>query len=142
MTGVKRLYNACYAGKLDKVKQLVEENDVDINAVFGKDSSPPLIGAIYGGHIEVVRYLLNCDGCDIERTEYHGETPPFKACRESTIDMVSLLIEYGTKVSSPSNVGYTLLWDASFNCEKDNVNKLLEHNVEANQTSKDGRSPM
>ena len=59
----KRLLHAARHGNLEEVRQLIQENDVDINC---KDSygNNPLKLACFKGHFEVVKTLID-HGVDV-----------------------------------------------------------------------------
>ena len=54
----KSLFNLCKKGDLNKVKNLIEIEDVDLN-LRDKWDSTPLYYACLCGHIELVQYLLS-----------------------------------------------------------------------------------
>lgn len=75
------------------VKQLVENDDIDINAVNGK-IGPALVSASYGGHKEIVRFLLD-KGADINIRDEKGTTPLMNAVIGEKPEIVRILLERG-----------------------------------------------
>ena len=57
--GYTPLYGACYAGHLDVVKILVERLPNLLMQPTETDRSVPLHAGIFGGKIEVLKYLLS-----------------------------------------------------------------------------------
>jgi hypothetical protein len=69
------LYSAARSGHLPVVRMLVEEFGADVNRRNeSEDGSSPLHGACYGGHGDVVRYLLQ-RGADASRKNNYKERP-------------------------------------------------------------------
>lgn len=67
----KSLFNLCKKGDLNKVKNLIEIEDVDLN-LRDKWDSTPLYYACLCGHIELVQYLLS-NGARCDANTFDGE---------------------------------------------------------------------
>jgi len=80
-------------GDIDLVKQLVENNDIDINATNGK-IGPALVSASYGGHKEVVEFLIY-KNADINIKDEKGTTPLMNATVGEKAETVKLLLKKG-----------------------------------------------
>ena len=90
-------YIVMYASrrKWEKVKDLVENTDVDINSInFARTTA--LYHAALQGNTLMVEYLLS-KGADINRVVGHeiGDSPLLSAVREGYVDTAKLLIEKG-----------------------------------------------
>ncbi len=68
----------------------------------------PLHSAVAGGHLEVVRALLE-RSADVNATQEGGFTPIHGAAQNGQLAMVKLLLEYGADASAASNDGKTAL---------------------------------
>ena len=84
---------ASVRGDFPLVKQLFESGGIEINAVNGK-IGPALAGASYGGHKEVVQFLLD-NGADINIRDENGTTPLMNAVIGEKTEIVKLLLERG-----------------------------------------------
>jgi len=91
------LHVASRVGNLNIVKRLVELG-ADINKAAGTYEAGPLITAISGGYIEIVKYFLLL-GAMIDFSEPF-RNPIFVAIYDGRLDIVKLLVEHGvdTKV--------------------------------------------
>lgn len=115
-SGMTALGYACLNGKLNAVKFLVEKG-ADINGKYRDDKSP-LILAVKGNHLQVVRFL--CDrGANLTT-----DNPLLNACRLEQVSpqIVEVLCEKGADVSFISRLYGSLLhaviWDNKTGAEK------------------------
>ncbi len=102
---------AAMNGNLRKVKESYAEG-VDINATAGFEGctvSPALIEAAGGGHLEVVKFLLD-KGADINvRSWNSNETPIMSATWSGHAKVIKVFIEKGADVNAVDSKGRTAL---------------------------------
>ncbi|HSI84501.1 MAG TPA: ankyrin repeat domain-containing protein [Candidatus Methylacidiphilales bacterium] len=94
------LHKACDDGDLEKVKELVAQGAA-VDSSSGKYKFTPLTAAAGGGHLEVLKFLLenkaNPDLADIQ-----GSTPLLHACWNDKTECALALMEAGANVSQGS----------------------------------------
>lgn len=95
--------NAAEKGRLDKIKELLEQDPHLINAV-DKDMYTPLHRACYGDHFEVVKYLIE-KGANIA-AETDLKWQPLHSCVQwNHVECAAYLIQCGADVNAPSEGG-------------------------------------
>ncbi|MGX2981911.1 ankyrin repeat domain-containing protein [Helicobacter sp. 23-1045] len=122
------IYDSARDGDLDKVKQLVEQQGVDVNAVHIDElglSSNALNIASYQGHLEIVKYLIS-KGANVNAKDSFGWTALISASSNGKLELVKYLISKGADVKAKSNDGYTALMSASFDGHLEVVKVLVE----------------
>lgn len=107
------LERAAKAGQLDKVQALVEAG-ADVNGVDAETiwERTPLMVAVTGGHLEVVRYLLS-KGADVTRQgDATGTSPLSEAAQQGHAEVVAALLAAGAAPDFNADVqGRTpLIW--------------------------------
>jgi ankyrin repeat protein len=106
-----RIVGAAEQGDLEAVKALIKQgrsiNERESKAKFGWT---PLIAAIYQGHTNVVRYLLDA-GADPNLGGKNGETPLMWATAkgDDNIEIVEALLSHGARVRLANSNGATAL---------------------------------
>uniref|UniRef100_A0A915HP45 Protein kinase domain-containing protein n=1 Tax=Romanomermis culicivorax TaxID=13658 RepID=A0A915HP45_ROMCU len=97
------LHVACYNGKLEIVKQLVQRTGIDSLTKENLFSETPLHwsvnAATYGKSIELVSFLLRQPGVDINYQGQDGHTALHSACYHGHIRLVQFLLENGADPS-------------------------------------------
>ena len=74
-----KLHKACQNGKIEKVKKLTLESNLDVNEQ-DTNSNTPLHIAVTNGHINIVEYLLTLEEIDLEIRNNNGDTAFDIAC--------------------------------------------------------------
>ena len=88
-----KCYTACYDGKLEEVKRVVNQPNqppLDVNAEIHGGTA--FAAAVQNGHLEIVRFLCSI-GADVDRPIHDGATPVFIAAYRGYVDIVKFLIE-------------------------------------------------
>jgi len=106
--GATALWAAACAGHLKVVKTLVKAG-ADVNKVT-QSHSTPLRAACYGGHTEVVRFLLSkAADVDVNLSNKFDNTCLMIAAFKGHREIVRLLLENGAKVNAGAKCGSTAL---------------------------------
>ena len=121
------LFKAAQEGKLDTVKHLAKQRDVNINAKTKYGWTPINIAAL-NGRLDVVKYLYEKYHADVEIKDNGGCTPLNNAARNGKLDVVKYLIENcNAYVETKDKLcGYTPIYNASNNGFLDVVKYLYE----------------
>ncbi|EWZ33953.1 hypothetical protein FOZG_13637 [Fusarium oxysporum Fo47] len=107
------LFLAIAKFKLDIVKELVEQFNVDVNERDGMGRTP-LSRAVDAGHEETVEYLLSNKTIQVDAADKDGLTPLWRALKQfgptRTLSIAASLIRRAN-INTPNNTGeYPLLW--------------------------------
>ena len=89
--GLTPLGAACKNKRFEIVKILSQRQDIDVNAL--SKGSTPLVNAVYGGCINIVKHLLKQDKIQVNLCDDTGQTPLAAACRKGNIELVKLLTQ-------------------------------------------------
>ena len=79
---IENLFDACIAGDIQTVRNIVYSKEVDINDTY--NGTTPLMWAIYRNHTDVVRYLLTQPELQLDKRDSYGTTALHWACRNIT----------------------------------------------------------
>ena len=149
---VNALCAAASAGRIEEIKKLSREG---VNALEGDyDFRTPLHLAAEEGHAEVVTFLLQLPGCDIDVQDRWGTTPLTGAENAGRSEIAALLRERGAKRTGEVIVrrrsqaggllagteGASLIKAASVGCLAELQKLLKDHNV--NECDYDSRYPL
>ena len=104
LTGcISPLATATYKGQMDMVRELLNNKDIDINEITACDMTSPTMGytplmcAVEGGHIEIVKLLLS-KGADVNTKSGRG-TALHVAVERGHAEIVRLLLDNGADLS-------------------------------------------
>ena len=133
-----KLLNAIYKGaSIDYIKFLIWAGaDVNHMAVmpYADDSkhyrkiSPLMMHAIDLGQIEIVKFLLQQPGIEVNKTDIHGETALIKAAWSNQAEIVRLLLQHeDIDVNKAEPYGRTPLQWAVTRVNHDLIFVLLQH---------------
>lgn len=108
-------------------KQLIKAGDLEKFINMEDDTkATPLILAVLGGNLEIVKHLLN-HGANINHRNWQGHSALQYACSKSKHDIVHLLLERNADVNIVDHRGDTCLHRlASIGCEA-MITVLLKH---------------
>ena len=94
-------WRACFhEGDVEKVKGFIAAG-VDINGRAPCSGGAPLDSAICGGHMDLVRYLVNA-GADVNGVGYDDGTPLAAAASQGSVEAVELLLANGADANLAS----------------------------------------
>ncbi|CCF60220.1 hypothetical protein KAFR_0J01540 [Kazachstania africana CBS 2517] len=105
--GSTKLHTACNKGKYDIVKQILEDDEIDIHDRDNAGNTP-LHEAALGGHLDIVKLLLqynaeiNCISFESDR-----DTPLTDAANNGHVDVIKYLLRHGADPTHVNTAGLT-----------------------------------
>ena len=137
-----KCYTACYDGKLEEVKRVVNQPNqpkLDVNAeIHGGTAFAG--AAVQNGHLEIVRFLCSI-GADVDRPIHDGATPVFIAAYRGYVDIVKFLIEKGADLERPNSKGNTPFFICCQHCRLDIAELLADRGVALEPVNEAGSTP-
>ncbi|KAJ5933712.1 hypothetical protein N7454_006041 [Penicillium verhagenii] len=134
------LSTASSRGHLPTVQLLLERGAcVDVPQDYSYWS--PLYWALFHGHIDVFRILLEHDS-DVSFTTSDGFTPLLYTAEKGYLEAASLLLEKGADIESKMNKGYSSLAIASQHGHIEVVRLLLTKGADIESTTDEGWSSL
>ncbi len=139
------LHLACYNGQGEAVRVLLENPDIDINAVNDMGVTA-LHMAVESANIRITEMLIKA-GADIEERDNNGDTFLHMAARQKKIQLVHILVKNGIDVSAANKFGETPLICACKANEyqkpsSDIVSLLLEYGAEVDTLDAAGHTAL
>lgn len=143
----QQLFNAIQKKDIDKIKMLLKDDDLNINAYDNKGLTP-LICAIKKRHLEIVNLLCKYKGIDIHKCDksHLKMTPLAYAVQDDYAEMVALLLKHkacayvGNKGKNKGNTPFLMAcWDNKKNAI-DIMELLLGSGISINQVDGNGFS--
>jgi ankyrin repeat protein len=125
MSPTKSIWELAEEGDLQGVVGLVQE-DAGLVDAENEEGKTPLIEACEGGHLEVVRWLLD-RGADINHQGNGGCTTLYWASNTEHTPVVRLLLEKGADPTIANTYDVTPLIVASYEGHTEIVRCLLDH---------------
>jgi len=135
-SGQTLVARACASGKLEIVKQRLEERPDDLNEGDHAQNTP-LHTASIAGHADIVKFLLSA-GCAVDPVNVARDTPLHDAIDNGHLDVVILLLEAGANPRKANGKGedpYDLVEE-----DTDVTDELREAILAAKQKTNDRRS--
>ena len=86
----QNLFRFCFAGNVDKLKQLLRTVNIDVNVA--DKQGPPLSFAAYLGYGGIVSELLSRPGINVNLAQQAGATPLYLAVQQGHVEVVRLLL--------------------------------------------------
>jgi len=134
---VQPLYYTALIGFIDATNELITKGENV--SVTGGYYGNPLCAASVNGHLEVVKFLVEEGGADVESKSNTGRTALSFAAYNGRLDVVEFLVEEGgADVESKDNYGQTPLSFAAAMGRLEAVKFLVEQGG-ADVESKDGK---
>ena len=87
-------------------------------------------GAAFGGHVEVLKLLLDCGG-DVNKVSNTGQTPLYAAAEEGHVAVIKLLLGRGAGVNKADTSGKTPVYIASARGKAEAAHVLLKAGADA-----------
>ena len=134
------LYYAALCGFLELVEHLTLKYPQHASARGGFWGTP-LHSASFGGHLQVVRYLLQ-HGVNVNVRDSENDTPLLLASFKGHLDVVQCLLKHGADMNLLDfEHAAPLTWAAHFG-HVNVVRLLLEHKAEVNTQDNNGWTPL
>ena len=121
------LHSASAAGRLDMVKYLVEEMNVDL---LSKDleGDIPLHHAASNGQLSVVKYFIEEKRVFVDTPNDNGKTPLHYAAAAGQLEVVKYLIEQAyASAFARDKYGWSVFQDAVKQCQLNVIRYLVEN---------------
>jgi ankyrin repeat protein len=137
------IYEAAATGRIERVKELLEEDPRLLN-YLSHDGWTPLHLAAFFGQSLVVEFLIDL-GADMHAVSQNSNTamPLHSALASGKADVALLLIEKGADISAAQLThGYTPLHYAAASGLETVGRKLLEMGADPNVAALDGKTPI
>ncbi|PSS16820.1 hypothetical protein M430DRAFT_102680, partial [Amorphotheca resinae ATCC 22711] len=102
-SGQTLVVRACASGKLDVVKQRLEERPEDLDEADHAKNTP-LHAASIAGHADIVKLLLDA-GCIVDPVNVARDTPLHDAIDNGHLECVKLLLDAGANPRKANGKG-------------------------------------
>ncbi|MDR3441700.1 MAG: ankyrin repeat domain-containing protein [Legionella sp.] len=137
------LYIACQNGQLEMVRELLKQQDININHA-NNNRLTPLYIACQNRYVEVVHELLKQQGINVNQANNNDVTPLYTSCRNGHVEMVRELLKHGNiHINQADNKGITPLYAACHNGHYEVVLELLkQEGIDINQADNEGITPL
>ncbi|KAI0280250.1 hypothetical protein BC826DRAFT_1112292 [Russula brevipes] len=122
------LYYAALCGLCDVAEHLIVARAEDTNAKCGGHGSP-LHAAVYMGHLDTARVLLN-HGADVNLEDEDGTTPLVLAYRDRNLEAMGLLLEHGANPDAQYDGCGSISHDAVSGGNTEVMELLLQHKAD------------
>jgi ankyrin repeat protein len=111
---------------------MLEMRSIDVEAKGGVNGMTCLMEAIYSGHLDICRLLLD-KGSQLEAEDNNGWTPLLYAAGENSVEIFRLLCDHGADVEARRSDGLRPLHRAAYYGQMSIVKELIEErNAEIN----------
>ena len=110
--GYTELHDYALAGNVVKVKQFVQQKNIDLD-IQADDKNTPLSLSVYEDQLEVVNVLLEL-GANVNNADHENDTPLHYAVINGNLEMVAKLIEHGADVCARNAFQITPVWIAAY----------------------------
>ena len=90
----EQLFRACEKGRLVDVRELVAGTKVDLKNCVIKDphEDTPLHIAAKFDHMDIVQYLVEEEGCEVDSRNRYKNTPLYHAAKQGKLEVVKYFI--------------------------------------------------
>ncbi|KAH3761235.1 palmitoyltransferase AKR1 [Pelomyxa schiedti] len=135
------IFTACKGNNVTRVKQYIEEENVDVNS-RDKEGATPLHWACYRGYMPLAKYLLSKGASIDPLTSTEGQTPLQWATIAGFIRIVHWLTSEGAEFGISDKRGYTSLHLAAQHNEGLCVHYLLQKGMPIDSPDNDGHTAL
>ncbi|VDH93472.1 protein phosphatase 1 regulatory subunit 16A [Mytilus galloprovincialis] len=129
VAGSSPLHIACYMGRTDVVRCLLDHN-ANIN-MAKEDGTTPLSYACEVGHTDIVKMLLD-KSAKVDLCDNDGFTPLIKSCLNNNISTVQLLIKHKPNINARALNGLHALIFSALNGNLEITQILLKNSADCN----------
>lgn len=109
----------------------------DVNTRLG--DSTPLISAARGGHVEVVKILLD-KGAKLDMTDQYRQTALAYAAMADSGEIITLLVSKGADINEKNDVGTTAIMAAAAKNNVAALRKLIDLGADVNAKDSSGKT--
>lgn len=136
------IFEAAAVGRLDRVRDLVEESPELLNSI-APDGFQPLGLACFFDHEDVAAYLLE-QGADVDSASHNTMKvmPLHSAVAARSLPITRLLLEYGAPVNAFQADNFTPLHAAAQNGDIEIVELLLAAGAAPSLRDSEGKTPL
>lgn len=145
--GWRPIHAAATQGAVTVAKRIAQEG-VDFTGEGAPDKTTPLQLAASGGHIEMIRWLVEEKQVDLETMNTNGNSALLRAVSANRVEAIETLIELGAKVNrslhhdTASDFGWSALHVAANNGSIDATKVLLANGLDPALALKNGLTPL
>lgn len=128
-----QLFTEIRAKNLDKVKEIVEAGNVDLDPPTQPNQiNKALAYASINGNLEIVKYIL-AQGVEIDGVVSYGGTALLRASEVLNFDIAEFLIKSGANVNHPNSFGISAMVGYAITCNPKLIDLALEHGGDLNR---------
>ena len=136
------IFEACAAGREERVRDLLEEDPAQVNAI-ADDGFHPLELACFFGHYEIAELLLEYGASVDEPSHNPMEVMPLhSAVASQSLEIVRLLLEHGAPVNARQSEDFTPLHAAAQNGDLEIMHLLLAYGADPDARDVEGKTPL
>jgi ankyrin repeat protein len=140
------LYYAALCGFYDLVKHLATKHPQHVNAICGRQLTPPLLAALREDHIEVAELLLE-HGATLDVRETTGKPILLLFLSQlqpqrNHVNAVNFLLKHGADVNARDDTLRSPLHLAVYEGKLEVAQALVNHNADLNSQDKSGKTPL
>jgi len=122
----KSLLQACKQGDLERMRSLLDDDNVDVNIANDEDRSTCLheCSSRECQYVEITKLLLKQKHCNVNAQDINGKTPLHYAVLYYSFENIKLLLEYNAKANIKDRTGSTAI-DFAVDSADEELIKLL-----------------
>lgn len=142
-----RLIQAAREGDIAEVKEVVLKHKIDYVDRRDDQEWSALFWAVFNGHFEVVKYLVEVMSADVKQVDDQGRSVLYLSCgwggeAGDSGELTKYLIEHGADVNTITTDGWSPLYLTAFRGKTFAAEHLLEAGADLLQSDSKGRSPL
>lgn len=139
-------FDAARTGNMKVIKNLLKKIDVNVKDTrYGSVGYTALIHAATNGHIDIIKFLLQVPGIDVNAHEQNGDTALMWAAYRRDKNIIKMLLQHPEiDINAQNNRGYTALHEATeYLYSLDIIQLLLSApDININAQDNEGNSPL